>query len=288
MKIVLNGQAGTNSHAIAIKLADRLGLDCITATSFFPRYCFDSDERLKPEYRLHENSDIDDEINTGIKNEISKREDGFLVNSINGIFYVPDAIRILLIQDIQSKPSLAAIYKYHLADVKAAYKGAFVENNYDIVINVFGSTIDDVITCIINALQSGKYGKYVPINIMLPSRVDDIIVRNYLDDDIQLYVYKGCKFIKPRSMDAALSYARAGANLVRVTETEVIDFLVLKREDYLSWFERINMKPDAALNYLTFALYCFTYGYTDSNQVYCNLCSNGNPYKRMEAEGIRI
>ena len=89
-------------------------------------------------------------------------------------------------------------------------------------------------------------------------------------------------------MDIALSYARAGIKLIPVNESEVIDFAVLKKKDYKAWFDRINVNPADAMNYLTFAVYCFVFGYSNHERVFCDLCSNGNPYKRIEAEGIHI
>ena len=168
MKIILNGQAGTNAHAITKKLAERLSLDCITATSFFPQRCFNDRGNLLPEFRLHNDEEVDKMVDAKLKEELAKHPNNFILNSYNGLFLVPDALRILLVIDVQSKPSLAAIDGVRRADLDMAYKGAYIESNYDIIINTFDCSNEEVVDCIMQALESGKYGKYVPLNILLP------------------------------------------------------------------------------------------------------------------------
>lgn len=288
MKIILNGQAGTNAHAITKKLAERLSLDCITATSFFPQRCFNDRGNLLPEFRLHNDEEVDKMVDAKLKEELAKHPNNFILNSYNGLFLVPDALRILLVIDVQSKPSLAAIDGVRRADLDMAYKGAYIESNYDIVINTFGCSNEEVVDCIMQALESGKYGKYVPLNILLPTNVTDLKPWNNLSTPIRLYVYKGCKFIKPQHMRKALGYARKGIKLVPVVENPVYNFATLSRDEYLQWFKLINTDPSDALKYLSFALYCANFGFHDEVRVFCDLCDYGNPYKQIEAEGITI
>lgn len=288
MKIILNGQAGTNAHAITKKLAERLSLDCITATSFFPQRCFSDRGNLLPEFRLHNDEEVDKMVDVKLQEELAKHSNNFILNSYNGLFLVPDALRILLVIDVQSKPSLAAIDGVRCADLDMAYKGAYIESNYDIVINTFDCSNEEVVDCIMQALEYGKYGKYVPLNILLPTNVENLTPMLNCFTPIRLYTYKGCKFITPQHMRKALSYARKGIKLVPVVENPVYNFATLSLDEYLQWFKHINTDPNFALNYLTFALYCAKYGLNDEVRVFCDLCDYGNPYKMMEAEGITI
>lgn len=280
--------AGTHCRSVALKLAERFDLNCVTARSCFPVQAFDTSVLLRDEFRKHLNKDVDDAVDAALSSEISKLTDDFVVCSYNSLRLVPNAIHILLVSDIQAFAQNAKLKLYRDADRQKACKNAFNPNYYDIIVNTTVSIVEEVVDCIAMALSSGKYGLYVDISTLLPSRVVGLNQRSYYDTSVKLYTYKGCKFISPDSMDYVLTHARAGHKLVNATVTEIVDFLVLTGDEYARWFETINIKPVVAYNYLLVAMYMFKYGYSDVEQVFSNLCDLGNPYMRIEAEGFTI
>ena len=287
MDIVITGEAGTNCHEVSKHVANRLMLNLISPHNYFGKNCYTGEGKLLRDVRLHKDSLLTDKIDEMLKEECNATEHDYVLSSYNAIFLKPDAIRILLTSDIVYDVRNVEYAKYRQEDTTRAFRGAFNRDNYEIVVNVTGMPAEDVADLLISILQSGKFDYYLPLHILLPATMD--VEESNKDSYAKIYTFGCCRFIAQSSMGLVHRNIMSGKKFVRATEIPVVNFRLLDMIDYDSYFSRVGHDyMNKTLNYLRLAYYCDMYGYTNMERTFCDLCSLGDPYKKMRAEGINF
>lgn len=272
MRIHIAGGLTTQAFEIGQALAGRLGLDYLSAPHNFkfPVTYTEDTESIMQFWNSHEDC---------------------VVNALSvPIEENDDAVHILLESELIAESNVPGTY-FLQRKAENAFCDYLNREGYRLIINTTGLSVEYIVQHIIDCIVDGTSGHYMPIGILLP---DDMVTPLSGDlDDYHRYTnkvfrvkrfYSSCILVD--EFEQAQLYAYHNKMLkVNVYSTDKLSPLCMK--EYEEWSRIIQQDNYPARLGIMLSKYCAKFALYDSDETYCTLAQNGNPYKKLIEMGFR-
>lgn len=272
MRIHIAGGLTTKAFEVGQALAGRLGLDYLSAPHNF---------RFPIEYTEDKSSIID----------FWNSHEDCVVNALSvPIEEDDDAVHILLESELVSEHNVpGTFFLQRQAELK--FMDYCDRSKYRLTVNTTGLTVDYVVQHIIDCIVDGRDGHYMPIGMLLP---DDIVTPLSGDlDDYHMYpdrvfrvkrFYSSCILVDDFNQAQLYAYHN---RMLKVNEYSVEELAPLSMKDYEDWGKIIGYDNYSARLGIMLSKYCAKFALYDSDETYCSLAQNGNPYKKLIEMGFK-
>lgn len=286
MKIGITGAAGSLHESVAKEISNRLGLNFVSAKEMAIECCVKAGFEYK-DFVKSKNVKLAETINMAISNKLEECDD-YVCDAACLPYLCKGAVLIYLDRElVEEKVFPATLYEESLVK-KAMFRNLtspnpFVLSNYNIVINRTGLSNSYVVQFIIDQLQKGDTGFFLPARLCLPldafplgcdieSDIDTFSIGKYFASYILMNNY--CKAV----------LACENNQLLKLNDAKfdnVSELRVRKVEEYGDWFRYIGGDTSVAQLCYMLTKYCERLDSYDTDLVYVKLSKNGNPVKKL-------
>lgn len=272
MRIHIAGGLTTKAFEIGQALASRLGLDYLSAPHNFKFPVTYTEDRA------------------AVLNFWESHED-CVVNALSiPIMENDDAIHIMLESELIAERNVPGTF-FLQRQAELQFVNYMSMKGYRLVINTTGLTVDYVVQHIIDCIVNGDSGHFMPIGMLLP----DAPVEELSGDleDYHLYTnrvfrvkrfYSSCILVD--DFEQAQLYAYHN-KMLKVNVYTVDKLTPLTMKEYEDWSRIIDYDNYSARLGIMLSKYCAKFALYDSDETYCTLAQNGNPYKKLIEMGFR-
>lgn len=169
MKINISGLPGAGKSTVGQKLAKKLGLKFYSMGDVRGKMAMEKGMTIDELNKLGETEEWTDVEADKYQKEIAKDEDGFIIDSLLGFYFIPDAMKILLDVDLEvaaqrifndqredevhhkTKEGVLKMLKSRIAQNNLRYKKYYNidsyldKSNFDLVIDTTNILADEVV-----------------------------------------------------------------------------------------------------------------------------------------------
>ena len=283
MRLAITGQAGTNGHAIASAIAERLGLDFVSVESVL-------DKNGLHVLNKHEDIILDKAVDADLRNTLSTLTD-YCVYCDSAKFISSDAVTILITSQLISEQyfpkSLQDKRNCVQSYIRRDYADyVYVLESYDISVDITGVEIETVVENIIEAIKDDYRGKMMPARLVLPTKL--YYVTDYLTNwdkatEFQLqYIRNGPHLLTHHN---EYRIALLENSLIRYNAGRKMKLTRLTLGELLLWEKYCACDLSVPIRMYMLNKFCEDNGFKSAESAYVALYENGDPWKRLTQFG---
>lgn len=272
MRIHIAGGVTSRSYQVGKSLASRLGLDFMSApyTISFPVAYKEDTDRLTEFWNTH--SDC-------------------VVNALSTpIEEMDGAIHIKLESELIAEKDTPGTFLLQLRSERELYADYLNRDDFSLCVNVTGLSVDYIVQHIIDCIVAGDKGHYMPAAILLPGEpftpLFGDLSEYHLDTKV---VFRVKRFYSSLLLEDDIAQAQLYAyhnKLLKVKEFTSETMEALPMDMYAEWGKAIGYDNRSAMLGIMLSKYCAKFALYNSDETYCKLAQNGDPYKKLVEMGF--